>query len=140
MSRKLAFWVLAAERLVLALLQDAQELDLHRGAELADLVEEERAAGGLGDAALALLDGAGEGALLVTEELGLDDGLGQRREVHADEGPVAPAALVDEARDQLLAGAALAEHQHVGGGGRGLPRGVEGVAEGRGSCRRWSGS
>ena len=75
----------AAERLVLALLQDAQELHLHLRRELADLVEEERAAGGLREAAVLLRDGAGERAALVAEELALEDRLGDRRAVHGDE-------------------------------------------------------
>ena len=42
---------IAAHALELALLQDAEQLDLHGGREVADLVEEERAAVGLFDAA-----------------------------------------------------------------------------------------
>src|SRR6185436_9666904 len=59
----------AADALESALLEDAQELGLELGLELADLVEEERAAvGELEPAALALA-GAGERALLVAEQL-----------------------------------------------------------------------
>jgi hypothetical protein len=46
---------------------------------LADLVEEERAAVGLLEAADAAAVGAGEGALLVAEELGLEERLRDRR-------------------------------------------------------------
>ena len=59
----------AADRGVLALLQHAQKprLRLHR--HVADLVEEQRAAFGLLEAAGAARVGAGEGALLVAEQL-----------------------------------------------------------------------
>src|SRR3989441_241461 len=53
--------------------------------------------------------GAGERALLVAEQLGLEERLRQRRAVDGDEGPVAPRrALVDRARHQLLTRPALA--------------------------------
>jgi len=54
--------------------------------DLADLVEEERAARGGLEAALAARRGAGEGALLVAEELGLEDGPGDGGLVDRDEG------------------------------------------------------
>ena len=62
----------AAEALDLALLQHAQQLDLRRRADVADLVEEERAA--LGQLEPPLLERlrAGERALLVAEQLGFD--------------------------------------------------------------------
>ena len=57
--------------------------------ELADLVEEERAAVGLLEPALAPRRGAGERALLVAEELGVDQLRGNRAAVHPPERPVA---------------------------------------------------
>ena len=75
----------AAEPLELVLLQHAQDLGLRVRAHVADLVEEQRAAVGLLEAADALLVGAGERALLVAEELGLEQVLLQRRAVHLDE-------------------------------------------------------
>ena len=60
-----------ADALEHALLQHAQQLHLHRRAHVADLVEEQRAALGDLEAALAGGDGAGEGAPLVAEQLGL---------------------------------------------------------------------
>ena len=74
---------------------------------LGDLVEEQRAAIGELEAALPPLDGAGERALLVAEELALEQRLGNRRAVdrHERHGR-ARAQLVDRLRDQLLAGAA----------------------------------
>ena len=62
--------------------------------------------------------GAREGAFLVTEQLALDQPRGQRGAVELDEGlGLAPAAVVDSACDQLLAGTGLAGHEHGGVGG-----------------------
>ena len=55
--------------------------------ELADLVEEERAAARELEAADARRDGAGEGAALVAEELALDEARRERRAVDVHEGP-----------------------------------------------------
>ncbi len=62
----------AAEAAELALLQDAQQLGLRVERQVADLVEEERAAVGQLEHAGALRVGAGERAALVTEELALE--------------------------------------------------------------------
>ena len=106
---------LAADALELLLLQRAQQLDLHRGRDVADLVEEQRAAVGELEPAELLLDRAGERALLVAEQLALEQRLGQRAAVDLDERAVrALAEPVDRARDQLLAGAALAGDEHGG--------------------------
>ena len=59
-----------------------------------------------------LAGGAGEGALDVAEQLGLEQALGDRRAVDLDQRPLAlGAAGVDGAGDQLLAGAGLAGDQ-----------------------------
>ena len=61
----------------------------------------------------------------VAEQLALEQRLGQRRAVDRDERPArAPPLLVQRARDQLLAGAALARDQHRRVGGRGAQQGV----------------
>ena len=109
----------AAEALELALLQDAQELGLRCQAHLADLVEEQHAAGGQLDLPGLGLLCAREGAALVAEELGLEQLLGERRAVQRDErAAFARGGLVDEARDDFLARAGLAaDHDgRVGGG------------------------
>ena len=96
----------AADGRVFALLQHAQQprLRLHR--HVADLVEEQRAALGLLEAAGAARVGAGEGALLVAEQLGFDQVARDRRHVDGDERAVAAlAVVVQRARDQFLAGA-----------------------------------
>ena len=63
----------AAQALELPLLQHAQQLDLRRQIQLADLVEKQRAALGQLEAALLGRLRAREGALLVPEELRLDE-------------------------------------------------------------------
>ena len=71
-----------------ALLQRAQQLHLQVERQLADLVEEERAAVGRLELAGPRRDGAGEGALHVPEELTLDEVLGDGAAVDDDERPV----------------------------------------------------
>src|SRR5437870_7104605 len=103
----------AADPLDLALLEYPQELGLELGPQGADLVEEERAALRELELAKLALVGAGERTLLVAEQVGLDESLGDRRWVDGDEGLLAPRALmVDGPRDELLAGTALAGDQH----------------------------
>ena len=83
--------------------------------QVADLVEKQRAAARGLDAADLLLDGAGEGAALVAEQLRFDDAGGQARAIDGDEGALVELrAIVDGARRQLLAGAGLAGDEHGG--------------------------
>src|SRR5262249_61018428 len=101
---------LAADPLELALLQQPQQLGLHRRRHVADLVEEQRAAVGLLELAEMSCRGAGERAFFVAEQLRLDQLGGNRRAVDADERTIASAAaLVDGPRHQLLDGPGLAE-------------------------------
>ena len=111
--------LLAADPLQFVLLEHAQQLGLHGRRGLADLVEEQGAAVGLDEAALAAAVGAGEGAPLVAEQLGFEQGFGERGTVHLDKRPAAPQTLVVQGRGhQFLAGAGLAvdEHGRLGGG------------------------
>jgi hypothetical protein len=75
----------AADRPELALLQEAQQLLLHVGAHVPDLVEEERPLVRHLQQPLAAGARAGEGAALVAEELALEQRVGQRRAVLGDE-------------------------------------------------------
>ena len=111
----------AAEARDDALLQHAQELGLHVERHVADLVEQDRAAGGeLELARVALGARAREGALLVAEQLGLEQVPRHRGAVDADERLVrARPGGVNGLRDDLLAGAALAVDEDVGVDGRG---------------------
>jgi hypothetical protein len=60
------------------------------------------------------LPGAGERAAFVTEQLGFEQLLGDRRAVQRDEGLVgARAEIVQAAGDQFLAAAGFATDQHV---------------------------
>ena len=95
------------------LLQEAQQLDLQRQRQVADLVEEQRALLGLLDLADAARDRAGEGAPLMPEQLALQQVLRDRAAVDRDERPSrARPQLVQRLRQHLLAGAALADQQH----------------------------
>jgi hypothetical protein len=107
-----------AEAADLSGLDGAQELGLDVEGELADLVEEQGAAvGGLEHADGGLVD-AGERALLVAEDLILEQLLWDGGAVEDDERAVAAGgALVDGVGDALLAGAGLALDQD----GRGDP-------------------
>ena len=104
----------AAQRLHLLFLQHAQQLGLQGQRHVADLVEQQGAAIGpleLAIAALAL--GPGVGACRHAEKLGLEQGVGHRRDVHADEGfGRARAGGMDAMREQFLAGAGFAQQQH----------------------------
>src|SRR6266403_2095495 len=102
----------AAHPFELALLEHAQDLRLRLERHVADLVEEERAAVGDLELPLARHDRTREGALLVAEELALDQLARERSAVHLDERPRAPGAVVVErVGDQLLARAARAADQ-----------------------------
>ena len=102
-----------ADRPHRALLDRAQQLRLHRQRQVADLVEEQRAAVGGLEEALAVVVRAGERALAVAEELGLEQVLGDRAAVDRHERHrAAHADFVDRAGDELLAGARLAGDEH----------------------------
>ena len=110
----------AAEGADLAVLDDAQQLRLEGEGEVFHLVEEERAPVRQLERARPFLEGAGEGAARVAEELALGERLGYGRAVDRHEGARgAPAEAVHRARDHLLAGARLALDQHVRLGVRG---------------------
>ena len=96
----------------LALLEDAQQLDLQVARQLPDLVQEERATARGLEAAGSLALRSGERALLVPEELALDQRLGDRAAVQRDERLVGPVALlVQGPGGDLLARPAVARDQ-----------------------------
>ena len=102
-----------AHRLHLPRLQHPQQLGLQGQGQVPDLVEEERPPVGELEAPGLPLAGAGEGPLLVPEQLGLQQRLGDGAAVEGHEGLAAPLALpVDRLRHDLLAGAGLAQDQH----------------------------
>ena len=119
--------------LELSLLKHSEELDLHRGGELSDLVEEERSVGRQLEASGLLPVRPGEGAALVAEQLGLEQRVGQRRAVDRDEGAVgAGAGVVNGAGDQFLPRPALPGEQHRRLRSRHLSRPGQRLAQERG--------
>ena len=110
-----------------ARLERAQELRLERQGELADLVEEQRAARCLEEETLARRVGIREGPAYVAEELALQQRLGERGAVHHDERTgLAPPAVVERSGDELLARTRLARDQH---GGVGVHNPIEQIVE-----------
>ncbi len=96
-------------------LQDAQQIDLHFRIDGANLVEEKRAAVGHFDFAFARPIGSGECALFMAEEFAFQQALGNAAAIDGHQRRIAAlAAGVDRPGDKLLAGPALAEHQHGG--------------------------
>ena len=103
----------APQRLVLPLLKKPQQLHLGIGAQVPDLVEEDRPPLGHGDPAGLVLFGVGERALHVAEQLRLDKIGRQRAAVDHDVGPFSPGAeVVDRPGQQLLARAARSLDEH----------------------------
>src|SRR5262249_50809432 len=93
-------------------LPGAQQIGLEVEGQLADLVEEEGAAGGLLQQARLRRRRAGERAPRVPEELRLHEARRGRAAVEDHEGTVAPpGSLVDGAGQHLLAGPRLAEQE-----------------------------
>ena len=79
-----------AERMHVARLEEAEQLGLHVHADLADFVEEQRAAGGAADDAGKRVVGAGEGAAPVAEELAVEHLARHRRAVEGQEDLLGP--------------------------------------------------
>src|SRR5437016_1943736 len=102
----------AADPFDFPLLQDAQQRDLRCGGQVGDFIEQDGAAVRRLEATETPLQRAREGAFLVTEELGRNEGLWYGRAVHADERLRRPSRpLVNGARDELLAGTGFAEDE-----------------------------
>src|SRR2546427_744980 len=111
--------VLASDPLERLLLERAQDLRLGLEAHVPDLVQEERAAVGHLELPAAARQRPGERALLMAEQLGLDQLFGDRGTVDLDEGTLVTSGLdMDSPGDELLAAAVLAVDQHAAVGGR----------------------
>ena len=96
----------------LPLLQHAQQLRLQRDGHRVHLIEKNRPHLRLLEEPALVLHRAGEGALLVAEELGFEQVLRQRGAIDRHEGLMLPVRIeVQRARDELLARAALALDQ-----------------------------
>jgi len=109
----------AAQALNLALLQGAQQFRLQIERQLAHLIEKERAFVRQLQAADFARNGAGKRALLVAEQLALQQAGGNGRAIQLDKGALAARAqAMDGARQQFFAGSRLALDEHGGIGGR----------------------
>src|SRR5207237_3872648 len=103
----------AAEPPERPLLQHPQQLHLRRGLHLRNLVEKQRAAVRELEDAGAPIVRAGERALLVPEDLALEQRLRNRGAIDRDERKRRSLAqLVNRLRDELLAGSRFAPDQH----------------------------
>src|SRR6266550_2250823 len=115
-----ALRAIAAEPFEFLLLQHAKKLRLKFEGKVADFVEEERAAVGEFEAADFLIDGAGERAALVAEQLGFEKATGNGGAIDFNEGAIAARTkIVDGAGDELFARAGFAEEEDGGASGRG---------------------
>ena len=104
------------DRLNLTVLQEPQQQGLHAQAHLTDFVEEQRAVVRELDLPLLVAVGAGEAALHVSEQFGLEEGFGQPGAVHRHErGRLAGRLVVNESRNHVLAHAALAGNEYLRG-------------------------
>src|SRR5438128_375588 len=98
-----------AELLDLALLEHAEQLQLHVERDALDLVQEQRPGGRKLDLPHPIVNRARERAALVAEELALEERVREGRAVDGDEAAALALALkVDGARRELLAGPRLA--------------------------------
>ena len=105
--------ILATHATELALLEDSKEFGLRQHRHLPDLVEENGPFVGQFEEATPRIDRACEGALLVTEELALQEGLGEGGNVYRDERAVAPRReVMDSSRNQLLTCPRLTRDEH----------------------------
>jgi len=126
--------LVSAHALELALLQEAQQLDLDGGRDLADFVEKERALVRLLEAAVTPSLRARERTALVSEELAFQQRLGEGRAVQLHEGALRPrAAFVNGGGDQLLARPRLARDEHAGSRRGDLRDGLEDRIHGSGT-------
>jgi hypothetical protein len=92
-----------ANPLEFPLLQNAEKLCLQAGRDVADLIQKYRSMVGCLEAAQALRNGTGEGALLMAKEFTLEQAFGYRGAVYADEWAAAPwAELVNQAGEHFL--------------------------------------
>src|SRR5205823_5038897 len=119
----------AADAFDFAFLNRAEQLRLQIQPEVADFVEEQRAVARELELAELLPVRAGKRAALVPEQRALRQLARNRGEVDGDERRVRLAGfLVNQPREQLLAGAAFAENQYRGRQLRNLVHEVDDVA------------
>ena len=116
----------------LAIFDRAQQPVLRRRGQGRQFVEEQGAAVGFLEPAVAGLGGAGEAARLMPEQFGLDQIFGKRGAVHRHQRPrPARRQMVEPLGDQFLARAALADDQHRAVERRGAARPLDRVEKGQ---------
>ena len=104
----------AADPFVLPFLKHAEELRLHRGGEITDLIEEERAAAGQLEATALETIRAGEGPALMSEEFGLRQRFGQGGAVDRHERSLGTSArIVDGTSDQFFPSTIYEDHKQL---------------------------
>ena len=100
----------------------AQQAHLQVAGHLGDLIQEQRAVMGALEHPGVITHRAREAALLMPEQLGLDQARGNGPTIDRNEGVFgARTLLVHRASRELLAAAALADQQDAGVGGRDPP-------------------
>ncbi|MCG3778609.1 MAG: hypothetical protein JW388_1330 [Nitrospira sp.] len=116
-----------------AFAEESEQFDLHAGVNLANLIEKQRAALRLFEAADAPFDGAGERALLVAEQLAFQQ---RRRERSAVNGhhrrTRTRAELVNGFGDEFFSRATFAENEDAGARGSDLPHDLKNPLHGSG--------
>ena len=106
---------LGADAADFSFLQSSEKLGLYRRSNLADLVQENRAAAGDLEEARLVSDRAGKCASHMAEQFRFEQRFSERSAIDAHEWRSRPRALiVDQADDELLAGAALAIDENGG--------------------------
>ena len=112
----------ASQPLDLALFQHAQELDLHFGRQVADLVEKDRRVVRQLESADLARQRPGERAFLPPEQLAFDERRRNRSAVDPHHRPpLAASEFVDLRCEEFLSGSRFPEQEHRGVGGRYLP-------------------
>jgi hypothetical protein len=103
----------AADALELAVLDDAQNFFLHSRRDRPELVEHERAAVSLLETTDVRARRARKRTRLMPEQLRLEQALRERRTIDFDERLLPTwRQIMEPRRDELLARAALADHEH----------------------------
>jgi len=102
-TRRTRPWLYAANRADGPVVKQAQKHGLQRDGHVADLVKEERAAVSLLDESnCATTPRAGECAVSIAEELGLDQAFGKGGAIDGDEGAGPPAGSMGVAGELFL--------------------------------------
>ena len=127
-----ADWLGRADAGDLAIFDRAQQPILRRRRQAGEFVEEQGAAIGLLEPPVARLDRTGKAARFMPEQFGLDQIFGQRRAIHRHQW-TSPAArqMVEALGNQLLARAALADHQYGAIERRGAAGALDSIEKGQ---------